>query len=90
MRAAKSFIQRLDDYWFGIRFKRMGIPAINFVKKDVSESKETSTILDALDLYLKFKGMGKDKLFFRTATRNFVTFSFNTSKHYKTIIMKYL
>ena len=70
MRAAKSVSQRLDDYWFGIRFKRMNIPAINSLRKDDSESNETPNILDALDLYLRLKGQGKDKVFYRTATRN--------------------
>ena len=70
MRAAKSVSQRLDDYWFGIRFKRMDIPAINSLRKDDSVSNETPNILDALNLYLKLKGQGKDKVFFRTATRN--------------------
>ena len=52
-----------DDYWFGIRFKRMDIPAIDSVRKDDSVSNETPNILDALDLYLRLKGKGKDKVF---------------------------
>ena len=70
IRASKSVSQRLEDYWFGIRFKRMDIPAIDSVRKDDSESNESPTILDGLDLYIKLKGQGKDKVFFRTATRN--------------------
>ena len=69
-RIAKSVSQRLEYYWFGIRFKRVDVPAIASVRKDDSESNESPTILDALDLYLKFKGQGKDKVFYRTATRN--------------------
>ena len=33
MRAAKSVSQRLEDYWFGIRFKRKDVPAIDSVKE---------------------------------------------------------
>ena len=70
IRVAKSVSQRLEDYWFGIRFKMMDVPAVGSVRKDDSESNESPTILDALDLYLRLKGQGKDKVFFRTATRN--------------------
>ena len=69
-RIAKSVSQRLEDFWFGIRFKRMDVPAIGSVRKDNSESNDSPTILDALDLYLRLKGQGKDKVFCRTATRN--------------------
>ena len=70
IRASKSVSQRLEDYWFGIRFKRMDIPAIKSIQtEDVAED-GSPTILDALALYLKLKGQGKDKVFFRTATRN--------------------
>ena len=70
IRVARSVSQRLEDYWFGIRFKRMDVPVIDSVRKENSESNESPTILDALDLYLKLKGQGKDKVFYRTATRN--------------------
>tara|TARA_S200000501_G_scaffold204726_1_gene192456 strand:- start:435 stop:1574 length:1140 start_codon:yes stop_codon:yes gene_type:complete len=70
LRVSKSVSQRLEDYWFGIRFKRMDVPAIKSIQtEDVSEDR-SPTILDALALYLKLKGQGKDKVFFRTATRN--------------------
>ena len=63
-RIAKSVSQRLEDYWFGIRFKRMDVPAIDSVRKENSESNDSPTILDALDLYLRLKGQGKDKALF--------------------------
>ena len=48
----------------------MDIPAIKSIQtEDVAED-GSPTILDALALYLKLKGQGKDKVFFRTATRN--------------------
>ena len=69
-RIAKSVSQRLEDYWFGIRFKRMDVPTINAVRMEDAILDGSPTILDALDLYLKLKGQGKDKVFYRTATRN--------------------
>ena len=68
IRFAKSVLQRLDDYWFGIRLKNMDVPVINSLK--IESGDDSPTLLDALDLYLKLKGKDKDKLFFRTATRN--------------------
>ena len=68
IRFAKSVTQRLDDYWFGIRLKNMDVPAINSLK--IESADDSPTLLDALDLYLKLKGKGKDKVFFRTANRN--------------------
>ena len=48
----------------------MDVPAIKSIQtEDVSED-GSPTILDALALYLKLKGQGKDKVFCRTATRN--------------------
>ena len=70
-RASKSIVQRLDDYWLGLRLQDMDIPAIS-VLKDVSidSNAGVTTISEALDLYLKLKGAGKDKVFIRTANRN--------------------
>jgi integrase len=70
IRVTRSVSQRLEDYWFGIRFKRMDVPAISSVQIDEDQQADSSTILDALSLYLKLKGQGKDKVFYRTATRN--------------------
>ena len=36
----------------------------------VSKAGNTPWLSDALELYLKLKGFGKDKVFIRTATRN--------------------
>ncbi len=48
---AKSVSQRLEDYWFGIRFKRMDVPAIASVRKENSEPNDSPTILEALELF---------------------------------------
>ena len=59
IRASKSVSQRLEDYWFGIRFKRMHIPAINAVRMEDAILDDSPTILDALDLYLKQQILAK-------------------------------
>jgi len=70
IRYSKSITQRLDDYWFGMRLKDMNVPAGDKIKLDGAINDDTPKISDALDLYLRLKGVGKDKVFFRTANRN--------------------
>ena len=70
VRFSKSITQRLDDYWFGIRLKNIDVPAIHQIKSDCSIDDSTPKISDALELYMKLKGLGKDKVFHRTANRN--------------------
>ena len=70
IRATKSICQRLYDYWLGLRLQKMDISAIHLVgsNKDIDDS--SPKINDALDLYLRLKGIDKDKTFIRTANRN--------------------
>ena len=71
VRFSKSITQRLDDYWFGMRLKNMNVPAGDKIKlAGAINDDNTPKISDALDLYLRLKGVGKDKVFFRTAKRN--------------------
>ena len=70
LRMTKSVLQRLEDYWLGIRLQKMDIPAIHLVKANDNIDDSSPLISDALDLYLKLKGEGKDKVFIRTANRN--------------------
>ncbi|MDC0093950.1 tyrosine-type recombinase/integrase [Alphaproteobacteria bacterium] len=70
LRITKSVLQRLEDYWLGIRLQKMDIPAIHLVKANDNVYDSSPLISDALDLYLRFKGEGKDKTFIRTANRN--------------------
>ena len=70
LRLTKSVLQRLDDYWLGIRLQKMDIPPIHLVKANDNVDDSSPLISDALDLYLKLKGDGKDKTFIRTANRN--------------------
>ena len=61
-RASKSIVQRLDDYWLGLRLQDMDIPAIS-VLKDVSADSNAgiTTLSEALDLYLKLKALVKTR-----------------------------
>ena len=70
LRISKSVLQRLDDYWLGVRLQKMDIPAIHLVKSNDDVDDSSPVISDALDLYLRLKGKDKDKTFIRTANRN--------------------
>ena len=71
IRACNSILQRLEDYWLGLRLQNLDVPAIHLIRSGVaSKVADTPKLSDALELYLKLKGIGKDKVFFRTATRN--------------------
>ena len=60
----------MDDCWLGIRLQKLDIPAIRLTKQNESDTSVTPTLSDACDLYLRLKGIGKDKAFKRTAKRN--------------------
>jgi integrase len=70
LRMTKSVLQRLEDYWLGIRLQKMDIPAINLFKPNENVDDSSPNINDALDLYLRLKGIDKGKTFKRTANRN--------------------
>ena len=70
LRITKSVLQRLEDYWLGIRLQKMDIPAIHLVSSNEDSDDSNPKITDALDLYFRLKGQGKDKTFIRTANRN--------------------
>ena len=70
LRISKSVLQRLDDYWLGVRLQKMDIPVIHLVRSNDVEEDSSPTISDALELYLRLKGIDKDKTFIRTANRN--------------------
>jgi integrase len=69
-RASKSINQRLEDYWLGLRLQNMDIPAIQVVKSGDIHENDTLLMSEACELYLRLKGVGKDKVFIRTANRN--------------------
>ena len=70
IRASKSINQRLEDYWPGLRLQNMDIPAIQVVRASDSHENDTLRLSEACELYLRLKGVGKDKVFIRTANRN--------------------
>src|SRR6056300_1105703 len=70
VRASKSINQRLEDYWLGLRLQNMDIPAIQVVKSSDTNVNDTLRLSEACELYLRLKGVGKDKVFIRTAQRN--------------------
>ena len=70
VRASKSINQRLEDYWLGIRLQNMDIPAIQVVRGSNDLQNNTIHLSKACELYLRLKGVGKDKVFIRTANRN--------------------
>jgi integrase len=70
VRASKSINQRLEDYWLGLRLQNMDIPAIQVVKSSDTNVNDTLRLSEACELYLRLKGVGRDKVFIRTANRN--------------------
>ena len=72
IRASKSLYQKLDDYWTSIRLTKMQIPAQHMLvsKPPVNSNSNAPLLSEALSTYLKLKGEGKDKTFFRGANRN--------------------
>ncbi|MDC1001689.1 tyrosine-type recombinase/integrase [Alphaproteobacteria bacterium] len=70
VRTSKSVTQRLEDYWLGLRLQNMDIPAIQVVRASDEANDATLRLSEACELYLRLKGVGKDKVFIRTANRN--------------------
>jgi len=72
LRASKSLIQRLDDYWTSIRLTNMQIPAEHMLlKKPLINSNSNAPLLsEALSTYLRLKGEGKNKIFVHSANRS--------------------
>ena len=70
LRASKSINQRLEDYWLGLRLQNMDIPAIQVVRNNNNLKDNTILLSQACELYLRLKGVSKDKVFIRTANRN--------------------
>ena len=72
LRSAKSIAQRLEDYWLSLRLSKLDVPALHLLRdKPISASVSScETLSEALELYLRLKGVGKDKVFHRGAERN--------------------
>ena len=63
--AAKVFTSRLDDYWLSLRLKTSDVPAAHLLISNGLAS-PLPTIQQALDLYFKVMGVGRQKVFFTT------------------------
>jgi integrase len=72
VRSAKSIAQRLEDYWLSVRLANIDVPALHLVRDKPLRPSQSSCmhLTEALDLYLRLKGVGKDKVFKRGAERN--------------------
>jgi len=70
IRTSKSVTQRLEDYWLGPRLQNMDIPAIQVVKSSDAHENDTLLMSEVCEFYIRLKGVGKDKVFIRTANRN--------------------
>ena len=69
-RSSKSISQRLDDYWYGVRFSKLDVPINNLIASKQINAEVSSKLVDALELYLRLKGRDRDEVFHRTARRN--------------------
>ena len=68
---AKAMLAKLEDYWLGIRLKRMEVPAAELlVHVRSAYSSELPLMSDALDTYVQIKGPDKSRLFAPHAKRN--------------------
>jgi hypothetical protein len=70
IRTSRSLTRRLEDYWLGLRLQNMDIPAIQVVRAS-DEANDTALCLSgACKLYVRLKGVGKDKVFIGAPDRN--------------------
>ena len=72
IRAARSIAQRLEDYWLSLRLANIDVPALHLLRDKPLNMSQSScmTLLEALELYLRLKGVNKGKVFRRGAERN--------------------
>tara|TARA_B100000927_G_scaffold228640_1_gene188440 strand:- start:52 stop:429 length:378 start_codon:yes stop_codon:yes gene_type:complete len=69
-RSSRSITQRLDDYWYGVRFSKLDVPINNLIASKQNNTEVSGKVVDALELYLRLKGRDCDEVFHRTARRN--------------------
>jgi len=72
LRAAKSIAQRLEDYWLSLRIANIDIPGLHLIRNNLQTTTNSSCmkLSEALEVYLKLKGINKDKTFYMGAKRN--------------------
>ena len=71
VRAGMSIAQRLEDYWLSLRLANLDIRGLHLLRDKPLPTTSTSsqTLHDALELYLRLKGVGKGKVFHQGAER---------------------
>lgn len=64
-RFAKSIAQRLEDYWLSLRLSKIEVPGLHLLRdRPISASVSScESLLEALELYLRLEGVGRDKVF---------------------------
>ena len=62
-RSSRSITQRLDDYWYGVRFSKLDVPVNNLIVLKQNNTEVSSKLVNALELYLRLKGRDRDKVF---------------------------
>ena len=72
LRSAKSIAQRLEDYWLSLRLSKLDVPGLHLLRDEpvCRSASSFEPLSEALELYLRLKGVGKDKVFHRGAERN--------------------
>ena len=72
LRTARSIAQRLEDYWISLRLANIDIPAFHLLRREPQKLSKSGydSLSQALDLYLRLKGVNKEKTFRRGAERN--------------------
>ena len=68
--SSKSIINKLENYWLGLRLTKTDIPAQHLLTSDPSKASDAPSLKDALSIYLKIKGEGRSDYFVTTAHRN--------------------
>jgi|TARA_B110000908_G_scaffold22756_1_gene25779 integrase len=62
---------RLEDYWHDLRLRNTEPPCAHLLTREHLQGSSTViTLIQALELYLSVKGVGRAEMFFRTARRN--------------------
>jgi len=69
--ASKNILSKLEDYWLGLRLKKMVIPAQHMLVDPLADQPRSDlpTLLEAQDIYLSTKGVNKNPLFFTHTKR---------------------
>ena len=73
LKASKALASKLDNFWLHMRIANMDVPAANLLIKGQPKESFTSyapKLSDALELYCRLKGVGRNNQFFSVARRN--------------------